>query len=201
MRVLSAGKRDSLDEKPIGRRAREGGRELRLRPENDLERRGGEWSKDSARWVYQELVGGGGLDLEQHRGSRMYRPEMNVGSTFSSKMEVDEDFLLFHLDQSFHPNQIDHRKTTSDRRFIYTAQFKTRDRETVTQSTPGLRRHPCLAQITVTRDFSRRFLLCFPVGDYLDGFYDQRIYGCGILCRLIDAGFCVTLVLARDCTK
>lgn len=113
MRILTTGKSDGLDEKPVGGRAREGGRELRLRPENDLKRRGGERREDSAGRVYQELVGGRGLDFEQHRGSRMRRPEMDVGSAFSGKVEVDEDFLLFHLDQPLHHNRIDDRKPLS----------------------------------------------------------------------------------------
>lgn len=52
------------EEEAVGGGAREGRREVGLGLQNDLKRGGGERGDESARRVDEELVGGGGLDLE-----------------------------------------------------------------------------------------------------------------------------------------
>lgn len=58
-----------FQKEPVGRGAGVGGGEVGLGFEDDLEGGGGEWWDEPNRRVDQELVGGGGLDLESYRGS------------------------------------------------------------------------------------------------------------------------------------
>lgn len=58
------GRSGGFEEEAVGGGAREGGREVGLGLEDDLEGGGGERGDEARRRVDEELVGGGGLDLE-----------------------------------------------------------------------------------------------------------------------------------------
>lgn len=58
------GRGGGFDKEAVRGGTREGGREVGLGFEDDLEGGGGKWRDESTRRVDQELVGGGGLDLE-----------------------------------------------------------------------------------------------------------------------------------------
>lgn len=83
-----------FQKEPVRGGSREGGGEVGLGLEDDLEGGGGEWWDEAARWVDEELVGGGGLELESQWGGRNEGFEANVGAAFASQGEIYADFVV-----------------------------------------------------------------------------------------------------------